>query len=306
MNNREKLSTMVRMSSSNQAKTEPQETSAVAAPQRAPSIPALMGKAVFKSGQYRVGDSLPELSAQSSGLCINQEHLQAYRQLCGFEQGQGMPGTYLHMLAFPLMLNILVQQQFPMKAMGQVHLRNKISVLQSFDQSQPLDMNAKISRSTITSKGLEWDIDVQLEVDNQLVWTSESTFLHRCKTDIERTKTTVIKKYGKPQQWSTESDLGRRYARVSGDYNPIHLTDLTAKLFGFKQAIAHGMWSKARCLAAMDKHLPDYGYSVAVDFHRPLFLPSQVQFYTGVRQGQRRFSLFNIGGDQAHLDGVIT
>ncbi len=145
---------MVHMSSSNQAKTEPQETSMVAKPQRAPSIPALMGKAVFKSGQYRVGDSLPELSAQSSGLCINQEHLQAYRQLCGFEQGQGMPGTYLHMLAFPLILNILVQQQFPMKAMGQVHLRNKISVLQPFDPRQPLDMSAKISRSTITSKGL--------------------------------------------------------------------------------------------------------------------------------------------------------
>lgn len=297
---------MLRMSSSKQAKSDSQGAPVVATPQRTPSIPVLMGKAVFKSGQYRVGDGLPALTAQSSGLCINQEHLQAYRQLCGFEQGQGVPGTYLHMLAFPLMLNILVQQQFPMKAMGQVHLRNKISVLQPFDPSQSLDMNAKISRSTITSKGLEWDIDVQVEVDKQLVWTSESTFLHRCKTDIERTKTTVIKKYGKPQQWSTGSDLGRRYARVSGDYNPIHLTDLTAKLFGFKQAIAHGMWSKARCLAAMDKQLPEYGYSVAVNFHRPLFLPSQVQFYTGVRQGQRRFSLFNIGGDQAHLDGVIT
>ena len=297
---------MIHMNSSNQAKPEPQKTSMVAKNQRAPSIPALMGKAVFKSGQYRVGDSLPELSAQSSGICINQEHLQAYRQLCGFEQGQGVPATYLHMLAFPLFLNILVQQQFPMKAMGQVHLRNTISVLQPFDPRQPLDMSAKISRSTITSKGLEWDIDVQIEADKQLVWTCESTFLHRCKTDIERSKPKGVRKYGKPQLWSTESDLGRRYARVSGDYNPIHLTDLTAKLFGFKQAIAHGMWSKARCLAAMDKQLPDYGYSVAVNFHRPLFLPSQVQFYTGVRQGQRHFSLFNLGGDQAHLEGVIT
>ena len=294
------------MKPSIKANTEHKESGEIARQHRSPSIPALMGKAVFKSGQYRVGDNLPELSAQSTGLCINQEHLQAYRQLCGFEQGQKVPGTYLHMLAFPLFLNILVQQEFPMKAMGQVHLRNKISVLQPFDSRQSLNMNAKISRSTITSKGLEWDIDVQVEVEKQLVWTSESTFLHRCKTDVERAQSKVVKKYGKPQQWSAESDLGRRYARVSGDYNPIHLTDLTAKLFGFKQAIAHGMWSKARCLAAMDQQLPDYGYSVAVDFHRPLFLPSQVQFYTGLRQGQRRFSLFNIGGDQAHLDGVIT
>lgn len=297
---------MTSMKPSNKVNTQSTESGEVAPQQQSPSIPALMGKAVFKSGQYRVGDTLPELCAQSTGLHINQEHLHAYQQVCGFEQGQKVPGTYLHMLAFPLFLNILVQQEFPMRAMGQVHLRNKISVLQPFDSSQPLNMNAKISRSSVTSKGLEWDIDVQVEIEKQLVWTSESTFLHRCKTDVERSQPKVVKKYGKPQQWSAESNLGRRYARVSGDYNPIHLTDLTAKLFGFKQAIAHGMWSKAKCLATMDKHLPDYGYSVAVDFHRPLFLPSQVQFYTGIRQGQRRFSLFNIGGDQAHLDGVIT
>ena len=58
---------------------------------------------------------------------------------------------------------------------------------------------------------------------------------------------------------SLAKDLGRRYAAISGDYNPIHLGALSAKLFGFKQAIAHGMWSKARCLAALDAVIQSLG-----------------------------------------------
>lgn len=271
-----------------------------------PSMPALLGKAAFKSGHYQLGDSLPGLNTKISALHVNPAHLYSYQSLCGFEQSDKLPATYLHMLAFPLFLNILIQQDFPMKAMGQVHLRNKIAVLEKFDLREAISMTAGISRSILTARGLEWDIDVHAHVDNQLVWSSESTFLHRCKTDVKRSRVLVAKKMGKAQTWSVGADTGRRYSRISGDYNPIHLTDITAKLFGFKQAIAHGMWSKARCLAAMDRLLPVAGYSVDVNFHRPLFLPSQVQFYSGQRQGQQRFSLFNQEGDQAHLEGFIS
>ena len=271
-----------------------------------PSMPALLGKVAFKSGHYQIGDPLPGLSTQVSALHINPEHLHSYQELCGFEASAKLPATYLHMLAFPLFLNILIQQDFPMKAMGQVHLRNKISVLETFDLRQAIGMTAGISRSKLTARGLEWDIDVRAYVDNQVIWSSESTFLHRCKTDIKRGRVAAVKRPGTPQEWSVAADTGRRYARISGDYNPIHLTDITAKLFGFKQAIAHGMWSKARCLAAIDKQLPDAGYSVDVNFHRPLFLPSNVQFYAGTVQGQQRFSLFNQAADQAHLEGLIS
>ena len=41
------------------------------------------------------------------------------------------------------------------------------------------------------------------------------------------------------------TDTGRRYAAISGDYNPIHLSTISAKMFGFKTAIAHGMWTLA-------------------------------------------------------------
>ena len=274
--------------------------------QELPSMPSMLGKAAFKSGHYALGDQLPGLSTQINGLVISKPHLLAYKELCGFQPDSALPATYLHMLAFPLFLKILIQQDFPMRAMGQVHLRNQISVLQQFDSRQPVNMTASIGSSELTSRGLEWNIDVSAEVDQQVVWTSESTFLHRCKTGVPRSAVAPIRHEGEAQSWSVDADTGRRYARVSGDYNPIHLTDITAKLFGFKQAIAHGMWSKARCLAALSAELPADGYSVDVAFHRPLFLPSQVLFYSHRQDGQQNFSLFNQRADQAHLEGIIT
>src|SRR5690554_7229690 len=79
-------------------------------------------------------------------------------------------------------------------------------------------------------------------------------------------------------QWSVADNIGRRYGAVSGDRNPIHLYPLTAKLFGFKRQIAHGMWSKARCLAELELQLPKGPLSVDVSFKLPLYIPAKVKF----------------------------
>lgn len=271
-----------------------------------PNMPSLLGRAAFKSGYYQLGDVLPALSTEINHLRIRQDDLRAYRALCGFTDNSVLPATYLHMLSFPLSLNLLIQQDFPMKAMGQVHLRNQISVLEEFDLRASISMKATIGKSELTSRGVEWDIDVLAVVDNQLVWSSTSTYLNRCKTGIAAVRQKEILPQGNTQNWTVAADIGRRYAKVSADYNPIHLSDITAKLFGFKQAIAHGMWSKARCLAALEDRLPNSGYSVDVAFHRPLFLPSEVVFNSCVNQQGESFSLHNKNSGVLHLLGQIS
>lgn len=271
-----------------------------------PNMPSLLGRAAFKSGYYQLGDVLPALSTEINHLRIRQDDLRAYRALCGFTDNSVLPATYLHMLSFPLSLNLLIQQDFPMKAMGQVHLRNQISVLEEFDLRASISMKATIGNSELTSRGVEWDIDVSAMVDNRLVWSSTSTYLNRCKTGIAAVRHKEILPQGNTQDWTVEADIGRRYAKVSADYNPIHLSDITAKLFGFKQAIAHGMWSKARCLAALEDRLPNSGYSVDVAFHRPLFLPSEVIFNSCVNQQGESFSLHNKNSGVLHLLGQIS
>jgi acyl dehydratase len=105
-------------------------------------------------------------------------------------------------------------------------------------------------------------------------------------------------------EWRLDGGLGRRYGGVSGDRNPIHMHSLTAKPLGFPAAIAHGMWTKARCLAALDGRLPD-AFGVEVRFRKPILLPSKVEFASAERDGETLFSVRNSKREITHLDGRV-
>lgn len=65
----------------------------------------------------------------------------------------------------------------------------------------------------------------------------------------------------------------KAYAKVSGDYNPIHLNGLMARLFGFKAPIVHGMDMAARLLNVASKEV-NTGLikKCRFDFKRPVFV----------------------------------
>ena len=104
--------------------------------------------------------------------------------------------------------------------------------------------------------------------------------------------------------WELPPALGRRYAAVSGDRNPIHLSALGAKAFGFPRAIVHGMWTMARCVAALDHRLPD-SFTVQASFRAPILLPATVAFgHTDTDEGIR-FSVSGPHGQRNHLEGLV-
>jgi acyl dehydratase len=104
--------------------------------------------------------------------------------------------------------------------------------------------------------------------------------------------------------WKVGGDLGRRYAAVSGDRNPIHMHSLTAKPLGFPSAIAHGMWTKARCLAALESRLP-YAFEVDVRFRKPILLPGRVEFASSSQGDQIQFAVRDAKRGTPHLDGHL-
>ena len=113
-----------------------------------------------------------------------------------------------------------------------------------------------------------------------------------------------------PRRWRCPGDLGRRYGWVSGDLNPIHVHPLSARLFGFRRAIAHGMWTKARCLAALGPQLGGrgQGYTVEVVFRKPILLPATVAFAeaAGPAPGSIAFGVRDAKRSTPHLDGLLT
>ena len=247
----------------------------------APSpLPGLIGRAMLKRGDYTLGQNMPQIVERKEGVLIDADHLARYRSLCGFRADGPLPATYLALLSFTPTLRIMLNKAMPLPVMGQIHLRNRVAVLAEFDHNAPLDIEVAIGRSNITAAGLEWDIDCSVYAEGVPVWKATATSLHRCTTGVPRQRggeKVKFDQFQERQALTISAELGRQYARLSGDFNPIHLADVTANLFGFKQAIIHGMWTKARALAALQEVLPSAGYSAEVKFIRPIALPSEVQ-----------------------------
>jgi hypothetical protein len=171
-----------------------------------------------------------------------------------------------------------------------------------------LDVSATATNLRGHAKGKVFDLVTTITSDEELIWESTSTYLRVGKGDrdaaSEGTPFDVVPSNG--VEWRLAGNLGRRYAAVSGDHNPIHLYPLTAKAFGFPRQIAHGMWSKARCVAAIANRLPDQ-VTVEVEFKKPILLPGTVAFGSRVvDDGAHRgidFSLTNPKSGAPHLVG---
>ncbi|GAA4957381.1 MaoC/PaaZ C-terminal domain-containing protein [Actinoplanes utahensis] len=101
--------------------------------------------------------------------------------------------------------------------------------------------------------------------------------------------------------WRVPARVGTDYAAVSGDRNPIHTSRLGARLFGYPRPIAHGMWTKARALAALEGRLPDTS-TIDVTFKKPLLLPCRAEFHATRTPSGWDFSVHSA---HPHLTGSI-
>ncbi|MEB2872519.1 MaoC family dehydratase [Pseudomonas rhizosphaerae] len=246
---------------------------------RNPDLPSAYLKAAFN--RKVTGERLPELGLRCS-LSADPRHLAAYRELCGFGEGGMLPATYPHVLAFALQMHLLTDKHFPFPLLGLVHLRNRIQVLRPLGGVAGVRVSVHAQNLQAHDKGVTFDLVTQVDDPLGPLWQEHSTMLCR-QASAEGSSHPVQATPRQPEpalvavhRWYAAADTGRRYARVSGDYNPIHLSALSARLFGFPTAIAHGMWSLAQTVAALRERLPRSNYQLAVEFHKPVRLPSEL------------------------------
>jgi len=210
---------------------------------------------------------------------VQPDNLAAYRRLCHFTEDRRLPGTYPHVMAFTLQLQLLTAPGFPFPLLGLVHLHNRIEVLRPLGGIDGLRFAVYADNLQAHTKGGTFDLITEAEDGLGLLWRETSRMLVRglkLEGSADEHEEREPPPLPEATRWYADSDIGRRYAKVCGDYNPIHLSAASARLFGFPKAIAHGMWSKAMALAALGGHLPHSGYAFEVDFRKPVRLPSEV------------------------------
>ncbi len=244
------------------------------------SLPGLAGvfaRAVV-TGRGSSSAVLPDRALRIEGLAVERERLTAYQRLCGFDVADALPPTFPHVLGFPLQASLMARGDFPLALAGMVHLENDIVVHRRLTAADPLTVTVRAENLRAHPRGRVVDLVTEVDSVGERVWEGRSVYLSRGTGDEGASRGTAPPEMppGEPVAvWPLESDLGRAYAAVSGDVNPIHLHPLTARVMGFPRHIVHGMWTYARVLAALGR--PALGPSRShVWFTSPVFLPSRV------------------------------
>jgi acyl dehydratase len=255
------------------------------------------------------GKELPDTELVVPEFEIDRHHLAEYDRVCGFTLRDELPATYPHMVAFPLSMELMTSGEFPFGVIGLVHVRNRIELLRAIGADEKLRVRVWAADLRPHDRGTQFDLRAEAEAGGETVWKSTSTYLHREKGGgSSSTKDRDGERPQPPQPnavWKLPGDIGRRYAAVSGDRNPIHLRKTTARLFGMPRPIAHGMWLKARCLAALEGELPP-AYDAEVAFKLPVYIPGKVSFATWSEESGRGFSLHDGTNEKPHVGGSVS
>lgn len=270
-----------------------------------PRLAVLYGRAAagLLPGRRRPGGSVPDLVLVRRQVPVDRSGLAGYARVCGFRLTDTLPATYPHVLAFPLALQLMTAPEFPFPAAGVVHLANRIELRRPLPVDQPLDLAVHAEALRPHHRGQQLDLVAVASAAGQEVWRGVSTYLHR--TGAGSGSGEPAERPAPPEPtavWRVGAETGRAYAAVSGDWNPIHTSTLAARVFGFRRRIAHGMWTKARCLAQLTPRLPDR-YVVAVSFQAPVRLPATVGFSADRSEGG--FAVHDRRSGRPHLTGSI-
>ncbi|MFD6352619.1 MaoC family dehydratase [Nocardia tengchongensis] len=252
--------------------------------------------------------TLPDRSVRLEGFRVNPDHLAAYCRATGLRFSDSLPLTYPFVLSFPLAMQLVVARDFPFVAVGAVHAENVIERTRAISVAEPLDFETHIENLREHPKGLLVDAITEVSVGREQVWRQVTTFLHQQRTSLSGGPKPEPKPDEVPpaplRTLRVDQKMISRYAAASGDHNPIHTSALGAKAFGFPKPIAHGMWSAAAILGAIEGRIPEQT-TYAVKFGKPILLPSTVNVYADQASGGWDLSLKNPKKGYPHLTATL-
>ena len=274
--------------------------------------PVSLNLGALRSSSKRPGvvEALPEVTYVRPRVVVDAKRVAAYAKVCGFNKAHGVPMLFPHMDAFPLAMMLFGSKRFPWPAMGLVHLANSAKLLKRIHVGDELRIEMRTGELYQHDKGQAFTLHARALRGADVVWESTWTLLRlgvKQPRGVPFTSQLIDDTpIAHQADFYAGGGIGRSYGRVSGDINPIHLSALTAKFLGFRKAIAHGMWTKARALATLMPREAVDRAEVVVEFKTPLFLPARASLWAVRGESGSLFEVRNAKGDKPHLRGRVT
>lgn len=260
--------------------------------------------------EWNPDERLPPVTYRQRRVRANADAVAAYRRVCGEGPPDRMPPLYPHVLATPLQLNLLGSDDVPLQLAGLVHLGQAIEWHQPLRTDDTFDIECILGGPEDSDLGWMFRLDTCLRRGGERVWREEISFLKPDPSRRARPKRRDRDDAGHfvpLVHMQFPEDTGRRYARVSGDWNPIHLWPLTARRFGFKRPIAHGMYSLARSLAVLEtRGVTLTGKRLEAQFRAPAVLPAFNNFCLSDRRPDELFALMDAGKGRILVEGRLS
>ncbi|GAA3789567.1 MaoC family dehydratase [Streptomyces phyllanthi] len=275
---------------------------------RSPALTPLFARGALRSPFKRPhpGADFPRTRLALPRVRVDLARLAAYERVCGFPTGDdSLPLTFPHVLGFPSAMLLMSDREFPLPLLGLVHTSIEITRRHALASTGDYGLTVYVEGLAPHRRGTEATVVTEVRTGDAVVWESRSTYLARHGTNGPDATARPPSEHPEPlpavlpaiAEWRLAGDVGRRYGAASGDRNPIHLHPLTARLFGFPRAIAHGMWTVARCLAEHGTPGPAF---VRAEFRAPVPLPGTVTY---AAEGGR-FELRG-HGNRVHVTGEV-
>ncbi len=254
---------------------------------------------------------VPELATELPAAVPAPRQLTALRTLFGSEDDGLVSPVWPYVASFPAHLAHLADPRFPLPLMGTIHIRTHLHQRRPLLATETLRLVAKLANAREGVKGLEFDLVTETfaEGDSSPVHVTTATMLRRSgkepppRTGVDRpaldgigAKNTVL---------STTPLDARRFAQVSGDINPIHLSAVTARLFGFRGMVLHGMWSVGKIAALHRAVFARDAASMSCDFKLPILVPARLVYRSWPEAEKHHFRLLDAKAEKPHAIGVL-
>jgi len=256
--------------------------------------PALLLRALFKRGKP-AGSASAVFESAFAADRIDPAQLARYNALFGFA-GDALPLTFHYLIVQRAHLATMLDAAFPFRLLGMVHTENALHEQRRPDLDAPLTILTRVEIEAPTEHGARYCTLHSSATQNGLpVCHCTSRYLAQRGRPLRK----HAAQPGEPETmasfgaWTLDADAGRRYAAVSGDWNPIHLWRWSAKLFGLSSPIIHGMHTMAAACAQIEKTLGEktqrpHVTTMSARFKAPIALGSRVALLADAEAGSYR------------------
>jgi len=249
-----------------------------------------------RRAKYLPGTPLPPIRAAWSGARADRSLVERYCDACSLPFDGHYPILYPHILTSAIHLDMMSQPEFPLSPMGAVHARNHLIRHAPIPVDAALDITCALTETRVLKQGVEFEVTTTLTMDGQPCWESVSAYLVRGKKfgdpgePAPRAELPELPEASETHTWQVPRNMGWRYAKITGDFNPIHVSRILARFMGFDRDLIHGMWSAARCLG----HTPPSETPVQVDllFKGPVYMESTATMNSLPGEGGTLFELY--------------